>query len=83
MIIRNYNDESMTELNADDYLTLAHRLRKQVVACMDRGAYPEGEPEKLATDTLNNEWRGDITAREWLARVGERLGIDTSQCAGA
>ena len=50
---------------------------------MDRGAYPEGEPEKLATDTLNNEWRRDITAREWLARVGERLGIDASQCVGA
>ena len=54
MIIRNYNDQSMTELNADDYWTLAHRLRKQVVACMDRGAYPKGEPEKLVTDTLNN-----------------------------
>ena len=83
MITRNYNDQSMTELNADDYRTLAHRLRKQVVACMDRGSYQAGEAEKLATDTLNAEWRGDITAREWLARVGDRLGIDTSQCVGA
>jgi hypothetical protein len=83
MITRNYNDQSMIELNADDYLTLEHRLRKQVVACMDRGAYPEGEAEKRATDALNSEWRGDITVREWLACVGEWLGIDTSQCVGA
>jgi len=55
MITRNYNGQLMTELNADDYWTLAHRQRNQVVACMDRDPYPEGEPEKLAADTLNDE----------------------------
>ena len=43
----------------------------------------EGQNEKSAHDLLANEWSDQLTANEWLAAVGKRLGLDTSGCVGA
>lgn len=86
MIAHNYNDQPMTGLTESDYWTLEHHLKEQVMAiyCTDMDDPDARERDaKHVGDVLNNSWSDDITAREWLARAGKELGIDTTDCVGA
>lgn len=79
-MITNYNDTPMTHLTESDYDTLLVHLSEQLASLLRH--FPEGEAIKAASDALTNEWRDDLTARQWLAVAGGRLGVDTSECVG-
>jgi hypothetical protein len=79
--MRNYSTTAMSDLSETDYETLLLHLGEQLTACIHRA--PDGEAAKSASDALANEWRGTLTANDWLHAAGARLGVDTSGCVGA
>jgi hypothetical protein len=75
-----YANTPMTRITEGDYETLVVHLGEQLAALMPGS--PEGEAGKAATEALANTWQATMTANEWLAAAGKRLGLDTSGCAG-
>jgi hypothetical protein len=80
-------DQLMTDLTEDDYQLLFARVAEQVTTCCRR-KFPalrdaRYEAMHLAVDALAYSWQPDLTARQWLAMVGEHLGIDATECLNA
>ena len=45
------------------------------VAAADASAAPLAHKIELATSVLRSTWRAELTGREWVAQVGDWLGI--------
>jgi hypothetical protein len=80
MITKSYNNTPMTDLSEVDYGTLLMHLSEQVAGCIP--GYGD-QAHDAASDILTNTWQPELTAREWLALAGERLGVSTDACVGA
>lgn len=76
-----YANAPMTRISESDYDALVVHLGEQLAALMPGS--PEGEAGKAATEALANTWQDTLTANEWLAAAGKRLGLDTAGCVGA
>lgn len=81
----NYAQTPMTGISEDDYETLLHHLTEQLAAAFvaQREAVEQVEAAGWCSDALTNTWQPELTANEWLAEAGNRLGLDTSGCVGA
>jgi hypothetical protein len=87
MLAAGYYDRPMSNLSDRDYEALfAHLTEKGTTYC--RRKFPalrndHIEALQIVIDELAESWRPELTAREWMAAVGERLGVTLSKCVGA
>lgn len=78
------DDRLMTDMTDHDYQTLFAHMAEQVTTCCRRRfpalRHARYEAMHLAVDALAYSWQPDLTVRQWLASVGELLGIDITGC---
>lgn len=81
----NYANTPMSGISESDYETLLTHLTEQLAAAFvaQRGAVDLVEAAGWASDALTNSWQPEMTANNWLAVAGDRLGVDTGDCVGA
>jgi hypothetical protein len=77
-------DRPMTDLTDRDYVALfAHLTEKGATCC--RRKFPALRDDHIKAlhmviDELADIWRPELTAREWMAAAGQRLGVNFSKC---
>ena len=77
--VTDYYDSPMTDLTDGDYETLFAHLAEMGATCCRRKlpALRDDHIEalRIIIDELADTWRPELTAREWLAAVYDRLAV--------